>query len=84
MAWHAAVRIVDSGGEGKSGVRVTLDFSLMTGATTEYTDGDGWANFSIPPANSTDEFYVDDVFVEGNSVDSDFYIRNGDRKSYVT
>jgi hypothetical protein len=54
-----SVRVVDSDGDPRSGVRVYVNYGLMNGGATEYTDDDGWAVFEPSGDYSSAEIYVD-------------------------
>lgn len=54
-----SVKVVDSSGHKVSGAKVTVDFGIWNGQSSEYTDESGWAYFSNNDGDLvTGEFYV--------------------------
>jgi hypothetical protein len=82
MAWSVLIRVVDGNGDPVSGIRLTLNFSLMSGIGTEYTGGDGWAEFEYESIDRT-SMWVNDVYVDGERVAGDFYLENGETLSFT-
>lgn len=81
MGWSASIRVVDESGDPVSGATVTLNFSVMSGIGTEYTDSDGWAEFDYESIDKS-EMWVNDVYVNGDRVGGDFYLENGETLSF--
>ena len=73
---------MNSDEEPVSGARVTIIFSLWEGVDTEYTDDDGWAEFSYEPIDEDKKMFVKDIYIDGERVDGDFYMGSGGNKSY--
>ncbi len=53
-----AVRVMNSAGKPRTGVRVGADFGVLSGVATAYTDSDGWARLRFA-ADATATIYVD-------------------------
>lgn len=62
MSMSFSVKVVDSHGSPKSGVRVYADFGLWNGGLTEYTGDDGWAEF-----NTAGDYVTMELFVDGEN-----------------
>ena len=54
--------IVFDGGEPRSGVRVTADFGLLNGSTSDYTDDNGKATI-----HTSGDYVTAEIFVDGSS-----------------
>ena len=77
MSMSFSVRVVDSGGRPRSGIRVYADYGLMNGGATEYTDDSGWAEFT--PAG---DYVSAEIFVDGDS-EGELGISDGDTFSFT-
>jgi len=53
-----SIRVVDSDGRPRDGVRVTADFGLLNGQLTEVTDDDGWVTLEPAGDYVTAEFFI--------------------------
>lgn len=82
MSWSTRIRVVDDDGDGIEGASVSMHFfGLVGGYLAEYTDEDGWAFFEIESTHSS-EMIIETIYVNGNEVDSDLTIRDGESLSY--
>ena len=81
--WSASIRVVDDDGEPLSGRKVHISFSFWDGYDTVYTDDDGWAEFEYESIDADKQMYVDDIYIDDVHVGEDFYLSNGDTKSYT-
>ena len=77
MSMDISVRVVDDEGNGQSGLRVTLDFGMMYGQSTEFTDDDGWANFEIGG-----DYDTCTIFIDGDNY-GDHSVEDGESFSFV-
>lgn len=82
MSWSASIRIVDSDGDPRSGVEVTLFFSGFT-HLSEYTDDSGWAEFEID-ADVHSNQVVTSIHAGGEEVGGSMMIDDGDTLSFST
>jgi len=83
MSWNCSIRIVDSAGDGVSGIRVTLfEGSLLGGYFAEYTDSDGWAKFEIEAIEKSGWTW-DNVYVDGEEVCGSLSINDGETLSFT-
>lgn len=69
------VRVVDEDGDPVEGTRVSVNFGILNGVAKEYTDEDGWAEFSNLDGDIvTGEFYVNgESQGEHSTYDGDTY-----------
>jgi hypothetical protein len=81
MSWNCSIRVVDDNDRGRSGVKVTLMGSLLGGYLTEYTNGDGWAEFEI---SGSDQYEIiwENIYVDSRDVSGSVAIRNGATLSF--
>lgn len=57
-----SIRVVNSDGNPKSGIRVTVDYGLFSGQDTKYTASNGWVSFNNLDGDLTHgEVYIDGV-----------------------
>lgn len=70
-----SVRVVNGSGSSVSGARVSVHFGILRGQSTEYTDDNGWAEFSNADGDLvTGEFYVNgQSFGSHSTYDGDSY-----------
>ena len=89
MSWNIRIRAINEDGEPKGNVRVNVHFSSHTklnvirgGHLSEYTDRDGWAEFSVenPTRNPLG---ISTIYIDGNKVDGSLRVYDGDTKSYT-
>lgn len=77
MAMTFSVRVVNSEGRPRRGIRVYADFGLMHGGLTEYTDDNGWATF-----HTAGDYVSAELFVDGDSY-GDYGVSNGETFSFT-
>jgi hypothetical protein len=53
-----SIRVVDEDGRPVSNREVTIDYGTMRGVGTEYTDDDGWAEFSTFGYSSVGRIWI--------------------------
>jgi hypothetical protein len=76
-----SVRVVDSDGKPRKGVKVGYDFGLVDGADSAYTDSDGWATLHFSPAGGGVSG-VGEIYVEGES-QGRHTVEDGDTLSFT-
>jgi hypothetical protein len=59
MSMEFAIRVVDEHGNAESDVRVTVDYGLLNGQADEFTDSEGWSNFTPSGNYVTATVYID-------------------------
>ena len=78
MGMSFSVRVVDSDGDPRRGIRVYADFGLLHGGLTEHTGDDGWAAFETAGNN----YVTVELFVDGES-QGDHSLSDGDTFSFT-
>lgn len=83
MSWNWSIRVVNDNDRGCSGVKVTLMGSLLDGYLTEYTSGDGWAEFEISRSDQYEVIWKN-IYIDGQEVSGSAAIRDGDTLFFNT
>ncbi|MDP2816039.1 MAG: hypothetical protein Q8O19_05110 [Rectinemataceae bacterium] len=73
-----SVRVVNEDGDPVKSARVSVDFGLLRGQSTEYTDENGWAEFS----NLDGDLVTGEFYVNGES-QGDHSTHDGDSYSFT-
>lgn len=83
MAWSTSIRVVYDNGDPFCGAEVGIFFGLFSGFETKHTDEDGWVEFSYDQIDEDERMLVSEIYIEGQRVSGDFYLYNGDTKSFT-
>ena len=78
-----SIRVVDEDGDAVSGASVTVHFSLLSGFSEEYTDSDGWAEFSNEYESEGKDLWIDTIYIDSDEVGGKFYASDGDTYSFT-
>jgi hypothetical protein len=73
-----SIRVVDEKGRPCRSVKVTVDFGIWNGQSSEYTDDNGWTTFD----NSDGDLVTGEVFINHESK-GDISTYSGETYSYV-
>jgi hypothetical protein len=82
MSWSTSIRVVDDEGDPISGAKVTINFSIFTGIDTQYTDDDGWAEFSYDSIDDN-KLWANDIYINSERVAGECYIEDGETQSFT-
>jgi|GEM_PF-3575267 len=72
-----SIRVVDEDGDPVSDKKITIDYGLFNGQESEFTNNDGWAEFS--PSN---RYVTCTVYIGGESY-GELPIEDGETYSFV-
>ncbi len=82
MSWSASIRVVDNEGDPVSGAKVAINFGIFNGFDNQYTNDDGWAEFSYDTIEDS-RMSVIDIWINSVRVGGDFNLEDGDTESYT-
>ncbi len=72
MSMRFYVVVFDSGGDPRSGIRVTADFEIMNGQASDYTDDNGLATI-----NTAGDYVTAEIFVDSSN-EGEYAVSNGE------
>jgi len=77
MSMSFSVRVVDQDGDPMSGIKVTADFGLLHGQSSDYTDDGGWAMIE-----ASGDYVTCTIYVKGEN-QGEHPISDGDTFSFT-